>query len=58
MIDQTGANAAHYDSITEAWPFIFGENFHWGLFRDDNEELTTATIALIDTMARPSTWHG
>ncbi len=51
MSDQIRANATHYDSITDAWPFIFGENFHWGLFGDPRDELATATVNLIDTMA-------
>src|SRR5262245_50866401 len=51
MFNQVQANTNHYDRITDAWPFIFGESFHWGLFERGDEELPEATINLIEAMA-------
>lgn len=44
-------NRQHYDSVTDAWRLILGENFHWGLFRDEADDLETATDRLISAMA-------
>ncbi len=43
--------AAHYDAITNAWRYIFGEHFHYGYFTSPQVELPTATRALIDELA-------
>jgi tocopherol O-methyltransferase len=43
-------NSQHYDSITEAWQFMLGEHFHWGYFKNDQEDLQSATVNLIDLM--------
>lgn len=43
-------NKEHYNHITNLWPLILGENFHWGYFEKDDDKLETATINLIDKM--------
>ena len=45
-------NIKHYNSISEAWPFMLGNNFHWGYFSDKNESLEKATYNLIDQMIK------
>ncbi|HPO55890.1 MAG TPA: class I SAM-dependent methyltransferase [Ignavibacteriaceae bacterium] len=40
----------HYNHITNLWPLILGENFHWGYFENENDTLETATFRLIDKM--------
>jgi 27-O-demethylrifamycin SV methyltransferase len=42
---------AHYDSISEAWNFLMGDNLHYGLFTGDEDTLETATDNLISKMA-------
>ena len=44
-------NREHYDNITDAWRLIFGDNFHWGLFLSEADDLEAATSNLIDAMA-------
>jgi 27-O-demethylrifamycin SV methyltransferase len=44
-------NASHYNSITDAWKHIFGDNFHFGYFTSPSIALDEATDALIDKMA-------
>lgn len=44
-------NATHYDSITDAWKYIFGDNFHFGYFASEDVSLDEATDALIEKMA-------
>jgi cyclopropane fatty-acyl-phospholipid synthase-like methyltransferase len=44
-------NAIHYNSITKAWQYMLGKNFHWGLFKSDSDTLEVATTNLIDAMA-------
>lgn len=44
-------NASHYNSITDAWKHIFGDNFHFGYFTSPSISLNEATDALIDKMA-------
>jgi 27-O-demethylrifamycin SV methyltransferase len=44
-------SAAHYDRITDAWRYIFGEHFHYGFFASPEVELPAATRALIDELA-------
>jgi len=46
---------SHYNSVSDAWRFIFGENFHLGYFRADETNLSHATNALIDELARAGT---
>lgn len=41
----------HYDSITEGWRHIFGDNFHFGYFRNSEDDLNKATDNLIDELA-------
>jgi len=43
-------NDLHYDSITDAWPYILGQNFHWGYFESSNDSLEKATDNLIEKM--------
>jgi len=40
----------HYDSITEGWRYIFGDNFHFGYFNTPDDNLNTATNNLIDEL--------
>lgn len=51
LFDRLQFNASHYDSITDAWKSIFGDNFHFGFFSSPNLTLDEATDALIDSMA-------
>jgi 27-O-demethylrifamycin SV methyltransferase len=41
----------HYDSITEGWRYIFGDNFHFGYFKTPEDDLNIATNNLIDELA-------
>lgn len=41
----------HYDSITEGWRYIFGDNFHFGYFKTTDDDLNMATDNLIDELA-------
>lgn len=43
--------ALHYDMITEAWRYIFGENFHFGYFENPEKSLDEATDALIEKLS-------
>mgnify|MGYP005639837725 CR=1 FL=1 len=47
----TNYNEFHYDSITDAWKFILGENFHYGYFESGIMDLKSATNHLIDVLA-------
>lgn len=51
LFDRLQFNASHYDSITDAWKSIFGDNFHFGFFPSPDVSLDEATDALIDKMA-------
>jgi 27-O-demethylrifamycin SV methyltransferase len=42
---------AHYDSITRAWQYLLGEDFHYGYFNANGESLDTATNNLTLLMA-------
>jgi 27-O-demethylrifamycin SV methyltransferase len=44
-------NETHYDTVTDAWTLILGDNLHYGYFREGGETLSHATDALIDAMA-------
>lgn len=41
----------HYDSITEGWRYIFGDNFHFGYFKTPEDDLNRATNNLVDELA-------
>ena len=41
----------HYDSITDGWRYIFGDNFHLGYFKTPEDNLDRATDNLIDELA-------
>lgn len=41
---------SHYDRFGPAWPLLFGEEFHYGAFTDDDEPLDVATARLTDRM--------
>ncbi|MBN1652966.1 MAG: methyltransferase domain-containing protein [Deltaproteobacteria bacterium] len=43
--------SVHYDRITDAWRYIFGDNFHFGYFKDPKMGLNQATDALVDALA-------
>jgi 27-O-demethylrifamycin SV methyltransferase len=43
--------ASHYDDISDAWRYIFGDNFHFGYFTSPDISLDQATEALIDALA-------
>jgi 27-O-demethylrifamycin SV methyltransferase len=45
------SNQTHYDSVTDAWTLILGENLHYGYFARGEETLAEATDALIDALA-------
>lgn len=40
----------HYDSITDGWRYILGDNFHFGYFKTPEDDLNQATDNLIDEM--------
>jgi cyclopropane fatty-acyl-phospholipid synthase-like methyltransferase len=42
---------AHYDRVTDAWQFLLGEEFHYGLFLRDTDTLESATRNLTLLMA-------
>ena len=46
---------SHYNLVSDAWRFIFGDNFHFGYFRSDDMDLPEATNALIDELAQLGT---
>jgi 27-O-demethylrifamycin SV methyltransferase len=45
------SNQTHYDSVTDAWTLILGENLHYGYFARGEETLAEATDALIEALA-------
>lgn len=45
-------NAEHYDRVTAAWSHLLGEELHYGLFATGTEDLSVATAALTERMAR------
>ena len=47
----SSSTALHYDSITDAWRFIFGDHFHFGYFESPDKSLQEATIALVEKLA-------
>lgn len=44
------APADHYDRVTEAWGLLLGEELHYGVFRSDDDPLSTATGELTRLM--------
>ena len=46
---------SHYNFVSDAWRFIFGDSFHLGYFRSDEMKLNEATNALIDELAQLGT---
>jgi 27-O-demethylrifamycin SV methyltransferase len=46
---------SHYNSVSEAWRFIFGDNFHLGYFKSNDMNLSEATNALIDELSQLGT---
>jgi 27-O-demethylrifamycin SV methyltransferase len=51
FFDALRFNAKHYNAITDAWRYIFGDNFHFGYFAAPTTSLDDATNALIDKLA-------
>lgn len=41
----------HYDSVTDAWRYVMGENLHYGYFEHEDIGLNDATDKLIDHLA-------
>ena len=41
----------HYDSVTDVWRYVMGENLHYGYFEPEDIELDDATDNLIDRLA-------
>lgn len=41
----------HYNTVTEGWRYIFGDNFHFGYFKTPEDNLDRATDNLIDELA-------
>jgi 27-O-demethylrifamycin SV methyltransferase len=44
--------AAHYDRVTQAWGLLLGDELHYGVFADGDEDLATATGTLTTLMLR------
>ena len=42
--------AAHYDKVTDAWTLLLGEELHYGVFENGDEDLATATGRLTELM--------
>jgi cyclopropane fatty-acyl-phospholipid synthase-like methyltransferase len=40
----------HYDRVTESWRLLLGEDLHYGVFENGDEDLPTATHALTSCM--------
>lgn len=45
------ANRSHYDTVTDAWTYILGDNLHYGYFDPPGLDLKDATDKLIDRLA-------
>lgn len=50
MTDVGFEPAEHYDRVTQAWGLLLGEEFHYGVFDEGDEELPAATGRLTDLM--------
>ena len=46
---------SHYNFVSDAWRFIFGDNFPLGYFRSDDMNLSVTTNALIDEFSQLGT---
>lgn len=51
-------NKTHYDSVTDAWTYILGDNLHYGYFDPPELDLKDATDKLIDSLASLSSIDG
>lgn len=47
-------NETLYNSVSDAWSFILGNNFHFGYFNSDKSTLNTATDSLINVLSDAS----
>jgi 27-O-demethylrifamycin SV methyltransferase len=54
VTDRTYDPESHYDRVTDAWGLLLGEDLHYGIFADGDEDLPTATGALTARMAEAS----
>ena len=48
-------NRTHYDTVTDAWTYILGDNLHYGYFEPPELDLKSATDKLIDRLSSMST---
>jgi 27-O-demethylrifamycin SV methyltransferase len=48
------APGSHYDRVTAAWTLLLGEELHYGVFSDGDEELPAATAELTRLMIEAS----
>ncbi len=44
-------NKTHYDTVTDAWTYMLGDNLHYGYFDPPELDLKDATDKLIDSLA-------
>jgi len=54
--DVIAKNRSHYNFASDAWRFIFGDNFHWGFFKSGEADFLNASYCLIDELARLATF--
>jgi 27-O-demethylrifamycin SV methyltransferase len=47
----TRFNSHHYDSVSDLWQIIYGDNFHAGYFKQPDESFAVATDNLTELMA-------
>lgn len=50
-MDASTHNQQHYDTVTDAWTYILGDNLHYGAFSPGTQDLEAATDQLIWEMA-------
>lgn len=48
----SSSKRSHYDNITELWKAVIGDNFHFGYFLRDDDDLREATDRLTDEVAK------
>ena len=48
-------NRKFYNTVTDAWVYILGRNFHYGYFKEDNMPLDNASDLLIELLASHGT---
>ena len=46
--DVSVINKNHYNTVTDTWELIFGDNFHFGYFEHENTSLQEATQLLVE----------